>query len=192
MKKIILASASVQRKKLLKYFGIPFTVKRSGVEELSKITTTCQALVKENSLLKAADVASRLKSGIVIGSDSVVYIGDNKIIGKPKDLKEAKKNLKILFSKPHWVYTGIAIIDVESGKKWIDYEKTKIFMEALTDEEIDRYHQRVNPLDKAGGFDIEGCGSAFIHRIDGCYTNVIGLPMAKLFQMLKKAGVSIL
>ena len=74
----------------------------------------------------------------------------------------------------------------------VDYEKTKVFMVPLTEEEINRYHARVSPLDKAGGFDIEGDGSVFIHRIEGCYTNVIGLPIAKLATMLKKMGVSIL
>ena len=74
----------------------------------------------------------------------------------------------------------------------MDYEKTKVFMIPLGDEEIDRYHKQVSPLDKAGGFDIEGRGSVFIHRIEGCYSNVIGLPIAKLATMLKKVGVSIL
>jgi Zn-dependent protease with chaperone function len=128
----------------------------------------------------------------VIGSDSLVYSGDGEVIGKPRDLKEAKRNLKKLMAKPHWVYTGVAVIDAASGRKRIDYDKTKIFMHMLTDAEIDDYHRHVNPLDKAGGFDIEGRGALFIHRIEGCYFNVVGLPLAKLRVMLKEFGVKAL
>jgi septum formation protein len=148
--------------------------------------------VKHNAVLKAQDVAGRIKKGVVVGADTLVYGGNKEIIGKPKDLKDAKRVLHALFSKPHWVYTGVAVIDVETGRRVVDYEKTKVFMLPLTDEEIDRYHRKVSPLDKAGGFDIEGHGSVFIHRIEGCYSNVIGLPVAKLATMLKKVEVSIL
>ncbi|MCA9408872.1 MAG: septum formation protein Maf [Candidatus Omnitrophica bacterium] len=191
-KKIILASNSVQRKKLLQQLGLKFTVKASQVEELTKIKSNCVALVKDNALLKAQDVASRLKDGVVIGADTVVYIGNNTILGKPRNIEEARKILRILFTRPQWVYTGVVVIDVKAKKTIIDYEKTKVYMLPLDKNEIAAYHRKVNPFDKAGGFDIEGFGSTFIHRIEGCYTNVIGLPMAKLATMLKKVGVSIL
>ncbi len=192
MKKIILASGSKQRRRLLKLLGLKFSVIPSRVEEKTEIVSTCAALVKQNALLKAMDVASRLKEGIVIGADSVVYMGNKKIIGKPSTKEEAKQILRALSSSPQWVYTGIAVIDVEQKERLIDYEKTKVFMNPLTDEEIDSYHSRVPPFEKAGGFDIEGLGSIFIYRIEGCYTNVIGLPMARLVKMLKKMGIKIL
>jgi len=192
VKPIILASGSVQRKKLLQLIGLKFSVRPSDAHEIKKIQTTCSALVKHNALLKARDVASKVKEGVVIGADTVVYIGNKQIIGKPRSLKEARNILKILFSKPQWVYTGVAVFDVETGKKILDYEKTKVFMTSLSEEEIAAYHKKVNPFDKAGGFDIEGFGSIFIRRIEGCYSNVIGLPVAKLSVMLKKAGVSVL
>jgi len=192
MSKLILASNSPQRKKLLKDLGVQFTVKSSHVKEASTIKTTCSALVKHNAVLKATDVARKVKKGVVIAADTLVYGGNKKIIGKPRNLKEARKILRILFSKPHWVYTGIAVIDCQTQKMIIDYEKTKVFMIPLNEKEIDRYHAKVSPLDKAGGFDIEGKGSVFIHRIEGCYSNVIGLPIAKLATMLKKIGVFIL
>lgn len=191
-KKIILASGSLQRKKLLRMLGVKFQVKPSQADELTKITTTCSSLVKANARLKAEAVAKTLKKGVVIGADTVVYAGNKKLIGKPKTFKEARAILKLLFSHPQWVYTGLSVIDVATGQQVLDYEKTQVFMVKLSDEEIDRYHQRVNPFDKAGGFDIEGWGSIFIHRIEGCYSNVIGLPMAKLALMLKKVGVSLL
>lgn len=192
MTKLILASGSSQRKKLLKDLGVQFSIKTSNIKEIKNIQTTCSALVKHNAALKARDVASKIKEGVVIGADTLVYGGNKKIIGKPRNLKEAKKILRQLFAKPHWVYTGVAVVNCQSQKIIIDYEKTKVFMLPLTGAEIDRYHRKVSPLDKSGGFDIEGKGSVFIHRIEGCYSNVIGLPIAKLALMLKKMGISIL
>lgn len=192
MKKVILASASPQRKQLMKLLHIPFSIRRSSAKEKDAISTTVSDLVKENALLKAIDVADKLKEpSIVIGADTVVY-AKSRLVIKPKDLKEAKKNLKMLMSEPHWVYTGLAVIDTETKSVLVDHDKTKVFMNELNDEEIDRYHQHVSPLDKAGGFDIEGRGGVFIPRIEGCYFNVVGLPVAKLAQMLKKFGVHVL
>ncbi len=192
MKKLILASGSAQRKTLLKNLGVKFIVRPSSVDEIQSVQTTVSALVKDNARLKAEDIAARYKEGVVIGADTVVYAGNKKIIGKPKSYKEARQILKLLFSKPQWVYTGVVVIDIATNKRIIDYEKTRVHMLPLTDEEIKTYHSKVNPFDKAGGFDIEGWGSIFIHRIEGCYSNVIGLPMSKLATMLKKVGVSIL
>ena len=189
MKKIILASGSPQRKKIMQLLDIPFKIVRSSAEERTEITTTVSDLVKDNALLKAIDVAEQMKKpSIVIGADTVVY-AKSRLILKPKDLKEAKKNLKLLMEEPHWVYTGVAIIDTQDKTVLVDHDKTKVFMKELNDDEIDRYHKMVSPLDKAGGFDIEGRGGRFIHRIEGCYFNVVGLPAAKLVQMLKKFGV---
>lgn len=192
MKKIILASASPQRKNLMNLMGIPYTIKPSRSDELTKITTTCSQFVKDNALLKARAVAVKEKDAIVIGADTIVYVGGKRIIGKPKDMAQAKENLKLLMSHPHWVYTGVALIDTTDGKEIVDYEKTKIFMSRLTDAAIDEYYTHMSPLDKAGGFDIEGKGSMFIRRIEGCYFNVVGLPLAKLRVMLKKIGVHVL
>lgn len=192
MPKIILASASPQRKKLLQLAGVRFTVKKSRIKENNRIVTTCAAMVKANALGKARDVAGRLNEGLVIGADTVVYDGKNGIIGKPRHLKEAKRILKKLFSRPHWVYTGVALVDAASGRRLLDCVKTKIYMDALSDAEIDRYHRLTPPMDKAGGFDIEGRGGLFISRIEGCYTNVIGLPMPRLRTMMARMGVRIL
>lgn len=191
-KQIVLASASAQRRKLLALAGVTFTVRRSRVQEEHRIKTTCAALVKHNALIKARDVAGRVKSGIVIGADTVVFDGKKRLIGKPKDLKDAARILDCLGSRPHWVYTGVAIIDAASGRTVTGCEKTKVFMHRLGRQEIRQYHLLTTPLDKAGGFDIEGRGGLFIHRIEGCYSNVIGLPLAKLRIMLKDMGVALL
>jgi septum formation protein len=189
MKKLILASASPQRRKLFRLLKLPFVVRKSKAKEISTIRTNVADLVRENALIKALDIAEETKGdALVIGADTVVY-ARGKLVVKPRNLKEAKRNLKALMSEPHWVYTGVAVIDVTTKKTLVDYDKTKVFMAGLSDDEIDRYHKEIPPMDKAGGFDIEGRGGLFIPRIEGCYFNVVGLPVAKLCRMLKAFGV---
>jgi septum formation protein len=190
MRKIILASQSKARQKLLKQIGLKFTVAGSSVKEGRKLKGTCASLVIANALLKAKDVAKRYDSGVVIAADTVVLVG-TKIIGKPKDLKDAFRTLKLLSRKPQWVYSGLAVIDIDSKKTLTSYEKTKIYMLPLTDKQIHNYFRRVSPLDKAGSFDIQGPGSIFIDRIEGCFYNVVGLPLAKLATILRKLGVNV-
>jgi septum formation protein len=190
MRKIILASQSKARQELLKQIGLKFKVAKSNVREVSELNGTCADLVAENALRKAQDVAGRLKSGVVIGADTVVWAG-NRIIGKPKNMKDAIATLKLLSKKPQWVYTGIAVVDIDNARTFVDYEKTKIYMYHLTDRQIKNYFKRVSPLDKSGSFDIQGLGSIFIDRIEGCFYNVVGLPLAKLARLLNKAGVDV-
>jgi len=192
MNKIILASASPQRRALMKILGLPFTVCPSKAQEITRLTQGSAHLVQTNALRKALDVARGRQKGIIIGSDTVVLSCKGRLILKPKNLPEAKKNLKELMAHPHWVYSGVAIVDAQTGRQEMDYAKTKVFMTKLTDTAIDRYHRLVSPLDKAGGFDIEGKGALFIPRIEGCYFNVVGLPLSKLAEMLKKFGVNAL
>jgi septum formation protein len=192
MKKLVLASASPQRRKLMKILGLPFVVRPSRAQEITQLSRGPAHLVQANALLKARDVAKKMRDGLIIGSDTVVLSSKGRLILKPKDLKVAKKNLKELMAAPHWVYSGVAVIDVQSGRREVAFEKTKIFMAAMSDQSISRYHQHVSPLDKAGGFDIEGRGALFIPRIEGCYFNVVGLPLALLAKMLKKFGVHVL
>ncbi len=187
MRKIILASQSKARQKLLRQIGISFQSVKSNVEEERQLKGSCADLVVRNALEKAKDVAKRFNSGIVIAADTVVLV-NRKIIGKPKDIKDALKTLKLLSRKPQWVYTGLAVIDIDNGRILTDYEKTRIYMSRLSDREIRDYFKKVSPLDKAGSFDIQGLGSIFIERIEGCFYNVVGLPLAKLFKMLKKIG----
>ncbi len=188
MRNIILASRSKARRKLLNDIGLKFTVRASNVREKRIIKTNCGALVTENALLKALDVAGRRKTGIVIAADTVVLVG-KRIIGKPRSIKEALRTLKLLSRKPQWIYTGIAVIDIDKNKRYTSFDRTKVYMYRLTAREIKNYFKRVSPLDKAGSFDIQGFGSVFIDRIEGCFYNVVGLPMAKLAKILKKAGV---
>jgi septum formation protein len=191
MRKIILASRSKARQDLLRQMGLRFTVAGSRAKESRALKgTSCAGLVTGNALKKAEDVGRRLKSGVVIGADTVVLVG-RKIIGKPRSLKDARRTLMLLSRKPQWVYTGIAVIDVGSGRVFTACEKTKIYMYPLTAAQINNYFKKVSPLDKAGSFDIQGMGGIFIDRIEGCFYNVVGLPLAKLAKILRKTGVEV-
>lgn len=191
MRRIILASKSKARRKLLKQIGLRFCVAESNAKESVILRKgTGKELVIDNALKKARDVARRFDSGIVIGADTVVLAG-KEIIGKPKTMGDAVRSLKILSKNPQWVYTGLAVIDIESGKVFTDYEKTKVYMYPLTDSQIRRYFHKISPFDKAGSFDVQGLGSIFIDRVEGCFYNVVGLPLAKLGRMLKKVGIDV-
>ncbi len=190
MRNIYLASDSKARKKLLNIFGLRFKVISSKIKEERRPGLSYAALVKRNALAKAQNVAGRVKNGIIIGADTIVVQG-KKIFGKPKDLKDAHKMLKHLSSKPQWLYTGIAVIDKDKHKTLTGCEKTKIYMDKLSDREIREYFKQVSPLDKAGSFDIQGKGAFFIRRIEGCFYNVVGLPLRRLYLMLKKLDIKV-
>ena len=191
MKKIYLASDSKARKKLLSILGLEFRVLPSRVKEkVSARNISYASLVKNNALAKAQDAAQKVKSGLIIAADTIC-VQDKTIFGKPKNLKRAKRMLKKLSQRPQWLYTGIAVIDKDKHKTLLDYEKTKIFMDKLTDKEIDDYFAQDSPLDKAGSFDIQGRGAFFIRRIEGCFYNVVGLPLRKLYRMLKILKIDI-
>jgi len=189
MRRIYLASDSQARRKLLNIFGLKFKVISSKIKEERMVGhLSYAALVKRNALTKAQNVAGRVKNGIIVGADTIVVQG-KKIFGKPKDLKDAHRMLKRLSQKPQWLYTGIAIIDKDRHQTKLDYEKTKVYMDKLTDREIKNYFTCVQPLDFAGSFDIQGKGAFFIRRIEGCFYNVVGLPLRKLYRIFKEIGL---
>jgi len=190
MRKIILASRSKARQRLLRQIGLRFQVAESRAREDRVVKSSASRLVIGNAMKKAMDVAKRYDSGIVIAADTVVLVG-KKIIGKPKNMRNAFRSLRILSKKPQWVYTGLAVIDIDNDKIFTTYEKTRVYMCPLSDAEIRSYFRKISPLDKAGSFDIQGMGSIFIDRIDGCFYNVVGLPLAKLWKILKKLNIDI-
>jgi MAF protein len=191
MRKIYLASDSQARRDIFKTFGLKFKVLPSRIKEKRKLGSFSYAqLVQQNALDKARYVSRKVKNGVIIAADTIVTDGRH-IFGKPGDLKVARQMLKKLSRKPQWVYTGIAIIDKDRKKTLTDYEKTRVYMDRLSDKEITNYFACVCPLDKAGSFDIQGKGAFFIRRIEGCFYNVVGLPLRKLYQMLKKLKIKV-
>jgi septum formation protein len=188
MKKIILASNSKARRLLLKKIGIRFIIEATHVKEEVSLKKGIRFLVLHNAVAKAKAVAKKHKSGIVIGADTMV-LASNTLIGKPKHFKDAQRTIKLLTQQPHWVYTGIAVVDVDSGKVYKDWDKTKVWMRCLSDAQIKDYCRKFMPLDYAGGFDIQGPGAGLIARIEGCFYNVVGLPLAKLLRILEKCDI---
>ncbi len=174
----------------MRQIGLKFTAAKSDAREDDRLSGSCADLVIGNALRKAKDAAGRFDSGVVIAADTVVLAG-KKIIGKPKNLDDAFRTLKTISQKPQWVYTGLAVIDIDNKKTLTDYEKTRVYMYRLSDRQIRKYFRKVSPLDKAGSFDIQGLGSVFINRIEGCFNNVIGLPLAKLAAMLRKLDIDL-
>lgn len=192
MRKIILASGSKARQKLLRQIGLKFSIVRTDVKEASSLKNkSCSALVIGNAVRKAHAAAEGLDTGVIIAADTVVLVG-KKIVGKPRTMADAVRSLKVLSKSPQWVFTGIAVYDIDNNKMLTDFEKTKVYMYPLSDIQIKKYFRKISPFDKAGSFDVQGPGSIFIDRIEGCFYNVVGLPLAKLGVMLRKVGVSIL
>lgn len=185
----VLASKSPRRSKLLKQIGLNFITYDSKSDELEHSELGAIDLIKHNSKLKSQKAASgkkKFKGKIIIGADTVVVL-DNKIINKPRDSKDAFEILKSLSGKKHFVYTGINIINMNTGKEIFDHERTSVYFRKLEDDEIKYYVKTHKPLDKAGAYGIQDdFGCLFIEKISGDYYNIVGLPLLRLFKNLKK------
>lgn len=184
---VVLASASPRRKELLRQAGIPFRIIISNVKEVITKTKPDE-VVEELSFQKAQAVAGRIENGIlVIGADTVVAM-EGQILGKPKDEADAARMLKSLQGRRHQVYTGVTFY-MRKGTKEAYHtfsECTDVEMYPMTDKEIREYVATGEPMDKAGAYGIQGRAGVFVKRISGDYNNVVGLPIARLYQELKK------
>ncbi len=191
MNKIILASASPRRRELLEQIGLEFEVIPSDIEEKPQNRIPCE-MVMELSAVKAEDVFGRLSgekknSAIVLGADTVVALGDQ-IMGKPGSRERAETMLTLLQGKTHQVYTGVTLICQKEGVpvQVSFYERTDVAMYPMSGEEIRAYVDTGEPMDKAGAYGIQGKCAVFIKEIQGDYYNVVGLPVARLYQEMKK------
>lgn len=175
---LVLASQSPRRSELLSELGIPFSIVRPETDESHDPELTPQALTQFNARAKA-QAGSRLQPrALVIGADTLVYI-DDQPLGKPADLDEAAHMMRRLSGREHQVCTGVAF--AHNGQCVTDFAViTRVWFLPLTDETIHAYHQKVNPLDKAGAYGIQEASEMILDRIEGSWTNVVGLPMEKL------------
>ena len=205
MSQMILASASPRRKELLEQIGAEFVICPAKGEEVITETDP-SAVVMELSRQKAEEVASGVltyneqhadlatpQDILVIGADTVVAY-ENQILGKPKDEEDARRMLTMLSGKTHSVYTGVTFVFIDKEGRTGEhcfFEKTDVCMYPLKEEDIVRYIQSGDPLDKAGSYGIQGRFAIHIKEIRGDYNNVVGLPVARLYQELQKLGVSI-
>lgn len=186
-KQIVLASASPRRKELLELMGLAFTIIPSKKEEIITKTVPSE-IVEELALQKAQDVAAMLDAEtIVIGSDTIVVCGEE-VMGKPADEEDAFKMLKKLQGRVHQVYTGVAVLDVTKDKITSDifHKKADVKVHDMSDKEIWDYIHQGQSLDKAGAYGIQGSFAVFVDEIKGEYNTVLGLPVAGLYQVLKK------
>lgn len=185
MDRIVLASGSPRRREILEKYNIELVIEKSDVKEKINQGETPEQTAMSLALIKAQDIAKRFSEDIVIGADTIVVI-DDIILGKPKGKDDAYNMLSMLSGRIHEVITGIAIIKEDDSKKIIDYEKTKVKFRDLTDFLINKYISTKEPFDKAGSYGIQGIGQILVENIDGCYSNVVGLPLTKIDKILNK------
>jgi septum formation protein len=184
----ILASASPRRRELLGSIGVEFEVMPSHVPEVHQPGEAPDEYVARLSRDKANALAQEHPSRWVIAADTTVHLGDE-LLEKPSDPQDAMRMLATIAGQTHMVYTGVTLQNVERG--WCDTRvaETEVRMLPLSSQEIEWYVGTGEPLDKAGAYAAQGVGAVFIESIHGSYTNVVGLPLATLFQMLKRAGI---
>lgn len=189
--RIILASASPRRSELLTQMGLKFEVIPSGQEEKVEESLSPDNLAVELAVKKVESVARRVQGcALIIGADTIVVKG-GKVLGKPRDEEEAFQMLMELQGEVHEVITGLAVMEVPSRKCVVAYEKTLVEMASLTPYEIEGYIRTGEPMDKAGAYGIQGVGGMLIKRIEGCYYNVVGLPIHRLWMILKGFGIEV-
>lgn len=187
--KIVLASTSPRRIGLMRQIGLKFTAVDPGGDE-SNNHPDPRKRVTENALSKAERVMVLYRDALIIAADTVVYI-DGMILGKPSSKTDAANMLRRLSGKVHKVFTGVALIH-PTGGRFVDYEETMVHIRKLSEEEILRYIESGEPMDKAGSYAIQGYGAIFIDRVVGCFHNVMGLPLALMSKMMREAGLKIL
>ena len=181
---LILASGSPRRRELLDLMGLTYTVETPDVDE--SFSGRPSETVMEISRRKAAAVAARHSASIIIAADTLVFADG--ALGKPHTPERAKEMLRSLAGNWHHVYTGITVINTRSGRILRNVDKTRVHLVPMTEQEIDAYVATSEPLDKAVAYGIKGMGGMFVDRIDGSYSNVVGLPMSMLRIMLAQVG----
>ena len=189
--RIILASASKRRSKILKECGIAHEVIISNVPEKMELEKGAKSNAMHNARAKAEKAAGKCKNGFIIGADTIVLAG-KRLIGKPKTKKDAKGLLKLFSGKTILVYTALYVIDAKKGKSKSAVDVSKVRVKRLSPKEIDKFVKIAGPHDKAGGFSIEGPGAFIFDNIEGSFYNVLGLPLMKLDALFKKFGVNLL
>lgn len=180
---IILASASPRRAELLKQIGLDFQVCPSDLAETITPRSLPTKLVEELALMKAETVGRRFNRGLIIGADTIVVI-NQQIIGKPENNRHAIEILSQLSGNRHKVITGVSLLDLDRKGQIVWSESTLVYFRKLRDSEILEYVRSHDVSDKAGAYGIQEKAAAFVSRVEGCYFNVVGLPLASLVEKL--------
>jgi len=192
---LVLASASPRRQELLRCAGIPFTVQAADINEMPLEGEAPRDCAERLAREKALAVFQRQPQSFVLGADTIVVV-DDIVLGKPRDADDAARMLRLLSGRVHAVITGVCLVGpVASGqgpvasKPTTASETTLVTMCGLSDDEIRDYVASGEPMDKAGAYAIQGIASRWIQRIEGDYSNVVGLPVALVYRMLRERGV---
>jgi septum formation protein len=189
--KLILASSSPRRAEVLRNAGIEFELCPAPVDESRKPRELPGEYVRRLALAKARAAAEVLgnerKNIFIVGADTIVLVGDE-ILGKPESADDARRMLRRLSGKVHEVHTGLAVLSRASGTARVLEEISLVHFAPLTEAEIGAYLATGEPFDKAGAYGIQGIGGRYVTRVEGCYFNVMGLPLAQLWSLLKESG----
>lgn len=184
---LILASNSPRRRDLLRLAGIPFEAIASHIEESVGPGESPEQYVRRLALEKAEEVARRVAPDTyVLGADTEVEV-DGQVLGKPESPEDAARMMALLSGRTHSVITGLCLLGPGGGRLQ-EAVKTIVYFSRLTDLEIQEYARSGEPMDKAGGYAIQGLAAKFVERIEGCYFNVMGLPVAAVYRLLKESG----
>lgn len=184
----ILASGSPRRHRLLREAGYDFEVVSLPVEEAAHDWLTIRELTTWNAARKAADVSKKFPDAVVLAADTLVTI-EGEVLGKPADFEDAVAILRRLSGRAHEVWTAVQVCHAGQNKSESFQEMSRVHFRALDDAGIRAYLAKIDPLDKAGAYAAQGRGREIIERIDGSYTNVVGLPMEKTTEVLRSFGV---
>lgn len=190
---LVLASGSPRRQQLLSLIGLKFRVKVSSVPEddFHARLHDPAVLVSDLALAKAMDVASEEPNAVVLAADTVVAVGPE-VLGKPADPEDAVQMLRRLQGRDHRVLTGVAVVNQAGGRRETAVEETRVYIRSLDAEEIRAYVASGEPMDKAGAYAVQGLGAVIVTRLEGCYYNVVGLPLARTTSILRSFGIEVL
>lgn len=189
--RLILASKSPRRAEILRNAGVSFETHAANVNEARRPRESAHGYVRRLAAAKAHIAIERAKRkkqrAIVLAADTVV-LAQGKILGKPADVKEARRMLRLLSGKTHQVLTGIAVVSLPDGKSRHHVETTRVKFAKLSNAVIDDYIASGEPFDKAGAYGIQALGGRFVTAIEGCYFNVMGLPLSRVWSILRDLG----
>ena len=195
--RLILASGSPRRAEVLRDAGIPFEAAAANVDESPRQNESPEAVVLRLAEAKARAAVARLDmaagAALVIGADTAVVLegpGEMRVLGKPSSAEDARAMLRRLSGRTHSVMTGLAVIRLPDEAIRSELETTRVTFAALSDQDIAAYVAGGEPFDKAGAYAIQGRGGRYVTRVEGCYFNVVGLPLARLYRILRELGWS--
>lgn len=190
MRSLVLASGSPRRQSLLGALGVDFRVVTSNAHEPNTGDSPAEIVIR-NAKIKRDDVAATIdEPAIIIAADTLVFYEEH-VLPKPVDLDDARRMIRLLSGKTHQVLTGLALIDTETGQRVEGSETTDVTFRELSDDEIAHFVHIVEPLDRAGAYTVDGPGSLIVAGYRGCYQNVLGLPMVRLYGLMNDLGVDL-